>query len=127
MAEPPQQVGGLLGFLQDNLDDVRRDFPGEGQHFVTILAEICRHPDNFVFAGRGGFAPFHIGDEIGTETHLMGEVPQGVPSLKPQEPHECAEGFFHAVNHNVDSVEISSYALTRAALKIQIVLTPVYA
>ena len=102
-------------------------FPAQGQHFVMILAEIVRHPDNFVFAGRGGFTPFHIGDEIGAETHLTGEGPQGVPFLKPQVPHECAEGFFHAVNHNVDSVEMSSYTLTPTALKNQTFLAPLYA
>ena len=49
MAQAPQQPGGFLGALQDDLDQVRRYLARPGEQFILVLLQGFGDQGDFLF------------------------------------------------------------------------------
>ena len=112
MAQTPQQGGGLLRALQDDLDQIRGYFTCQGEQFVGVLFQDFRDQDDFLFPWRREMAQLHFGEEIRRDTDTAGDLPEGVALWQPELADQGAEGFFHSVTYNLDTPSLSMTNVT---------------
>jgi hypothetical protein len=103
MAQTPQQGGGLLRALQDDLDQVRGHLARQGEHFIGVLFQGFGDQDDFLFAWRREVSQFHLGKEFGLEIDALGQFPEGIALLHAELPDNGAQGFVHGVTYYVDT------------------------